>query len=98
MLNSNWVTIQFFVSDNGVFEVTGHQQDYRKMRCTCPDFSRLTRCKHVKFSREKIAEDDGVLSLKIPEDVTDEEMDAMVDGQIELRDLLLRYGKVVYIP
>lgn len=98
MSNDDWVTIQFFVSDDGTYEVQGSHKDYRKMKCTCAEFNPLRRCKHVKYMRNHIEDNDGVFSLRIPDDVGDEEIDAVVNGETDFRDMLLRYGKVVYIP
>lgn len=98
MANGDWITIQFFVSDDGTCEVQGSHKNYRKMKCTCSDFNTLTRCKHVRYMRRYIDKNDGVFSLRIPDTVGDDEIDAVVNGDANFRDMLLKYGKVIYIP
>jgi hypothetical protein len=48
--------------------------------------------------RRYIDKNDGVFSLRIPDTVTDDEIDAVVNGDANFRDMLLKYGKVIYIP
>jgi catalase len=106
MPESDWITVQFFVSDTGACEVQGNKDDYRKMRCTCSKFNWITRCKHVKYVRNHIKVNKGIFSIDISEhvsvDLSDEdsndELDTILSGNFEFRDILLKYGKVVYLP
>jgi hypothetical protein len=48
--------------------------------------------------RNHIESNEGVFSIRIPDNVEDEEIDAVVNGETDFRDMLLRYGKVIYLP
>jgi hypothetical protein len=98
MPESDWITVQFFVSDTGACEVQGNKDDYRKMKCTCSKFNWVTRCKHVKYVRNHIKFNKGVFSINISENESDEDLDAVLSGDFDFRDILLKYGKVVYLP
>lgn len=95
--NDEWTTVQFFVSDTGACEVQGRHNNHRKLRCTCQDFNPITRCKHIKYVRNSIKSNDGVFSIDIIDNGS-EELDKLMTGEIDFRELLLRYGKVVYLP
>lgn len=95
---SDWVTIQFFVSDDGTFEVEASNKNYRRMKCNCTDFNKFLGCKHVKYVRQYIDENDGMFSVKMPDDMSDSELEDVINGDTNFRDILLKYGKVVYLP
>ena len=95
---SDWFTIQMFLLDDGVCEVLGHTDDYRKMRCTCSSYTPIGKCKHVKFSRKKMEETEGVLHLTIPPSVTDDEADSIMRTSESFREFVIKYGKVEYLP
>jgi hypothetical protein len=68
------------------------------MKCTCQDFNPITRCKHVKYVRNHIKVNKGVFSIDISDEGSDEDIDAVINGDLDFREILLRYGKVVYLP
>lgn len=95
---SDWCTVQLFISDDGVCEVLGHVDDYRKLKCTCNSYSPVGKCKHVKFMRKYMDENEGTLQLTIPERATDDEIDDAMTDHDEFRRFLIKYGKVEYLP
>jgi hypothetical protein len=91
-----WRTIQFFVDneDLSVSEVSVDAMNSKKVRCDCGKFSKMARCKHVKFVRERMQSNGGVFNLTIPNHVDDEEaIDALQDTEL-FRELILKYGKI----
>jgi hypothetical protein len=96
-MDISWRTVQFFLDDEGVSEVEVDQENNSKVRCDCLQFNRAARCKHSKYVKEKIAENDGHYALEVPVDVDDEEaLVAMVDATA-FRTFVMKYGKVVVL-
>jgi hypothetical protein len=87
-----------FVSDDGVCEVLGNHDDYRKMKCTCIAWNPLGKCKHVKHMRKAMDENGGILNVSLPESATEEEVDAAMYSVDNFRALMVKYGKIEYIP
>jgi len=93
-----WRTIQLFINEEGVVdEVSLDTDNTDKMRCTCQQFKRAARCKHTKFMREKIEQTDGVISLFIPNHMSDAEANEALGDVHAFRDLILKYGKIEYL-
>lgn len=92
-----WRTIQLFLSDDGVYEVEAATEDYSKMRCTCAGFKTAKKCKHTRHVKKRIEENNGTYAIRIPEDISDEEIQfAMADPEI-FRDLLIHHAKIEVI-
>lgn len=94
-----WRTVQLFLNndDFGISEVSVDALNARKIRCNCNKFSKMGRCKHVKFIREKMDKTGGVFNLTIPPEVPDEEaFDALGDTDL-FRELVVKYGKIEVI-
>lgn len=67
-VSSLWRTVRFFISDDGVDEVSfdaGGRVD--ALRCTCEDFKRKAGCSHVAFVRS-VDYEDGLISIEVPAD------------------------------
>jgi hypothetical protein len=89
----DWRTVQFFISlEDGVSEVSIDALNPRKVRCSCRNFSRTARCKHTKFVKDKMDENDGHFSVHIPSDVSDEEGIAAIMKPDTFREFILKYG------
>lgn len=95
---SDWLTVKMFITEDGIAEVLGHVEDYRKLRCTCPQFVSSSRsCRHTKFTRKYLDENDGNMKLTLPPEASDDEVfDAMADTD-KFREMVIKYGKVEYI-
>lgn len=98
MALNDWFTVQLFLSDEGACEVLGHADDYRKLRCTCSAYGPVAKCKHVKFMRKFMDDNGGMMTLKIPEDATDDEIEFGMSSAEEFRKLVIKYGKIEYLP
>lgn len=98
-MSTDWRTVQLFLDETnvGVFEVQIDSDDSRKVRCDCPAFGNSSRCKHVKFVKNTMAENDGNYAIQIPEEISDEEaLEAMSDPEA-FRDFIIKYGTVEVI-
>lgn len=92
-----WRTVQMFLGEEGVSEVSVDTEDSTKIRCSCAVFQRNARCKHSKYMREKIQTRKEAVQIKIPEHVTDEELEAVFTDAESFRDFVIKYGKVVVL-
>jgi hypothetical protein len=96
-MDINWRTVQVFLETAGVFEVEVDQTNNKKARCTCPAFGNSARCKHVKFVKQQMEQNDGHYSVSIPVDIPDEEAIKAMATAEDFREFILKYGKVEVI-
>lgn len=93
----DWRTVQLFLGDEGVSEVSIAEHDSSKVRCTCSVFASSSKCKHTRWVRIRMEENNGVFSVKVPDTMDDEEaMDALQNTE-NFRDFVIKYGKVVVL-
>lgn len=93
-LDIEWRTVQLFVSDEGVSEVEVDSDNPNKVRCTCTNFKSAARCKHTRFIKKAMEENNGHYNIQIPSDVPDEEaVIAMLDREL-FRKFIIKYAKV----
>jgi hypothetical protein len=92
-----WRTVQLFLEDYGVVEVEVDQENHNKARCTCQGFQRLAKCKHIKFVKDAMEENDGHYSIQIPVDVDENIAIAAMKSAESFRDFVIKYGKVEVI-
>lgn len=90
-----WRTIQFFINQEGITsEVYIDNANPAKIKCTCITFSKIARCKHVKFIRDKMEENEGVLNVVFPAEADDDEIEHSKEDLELFRKLILKYGKI----
>lgn len=94
MSDIDWRTVQLFIGEEGVSEVSLDVENSRRVRCTCSMFSTMARCKHVKYVKKKVADNNGNYSVYIPEDVEDEEAIEALSNAESFRQFVLDYGKI----
>ena len=97
-MSPTWQTLQLFLSDDGVHEVEATSDDYRKMRCTCSVYKTGKRCKHIRFIRRHVEDNDGNYSIYIPEHLTEGELDEALESPETFRELLIHYSRIEVIP
>jgi hypothetical protein len=93
-MTTNWRTIQLFLSEEGVCEVEADADDYSRMKCSCPGFSKVKRCAHTKHVKKRIEDNNGVYSIRLPEDLTEEELAEAMESSESFRQLIVRYAKI----
>lgn len=91
---TDWRTVQVFLSDDGVFEVEADAEDYTRMRCTCSPFKSGKKCRHTKHVKKRIDDNGGTYSIMLPEDVSDDEVEAAMETAESFRNLIIKYAKV----
>lgn len=93
-MDIDWRTIQMFIGEDGVAEVELDAENSSKIRCSCKSFYKSARCKHTKFVKSHMQENDGHYAIQVPVDISDEEaLDAMSSSDT-FRKFILKYGKV----
>jgi len=93
----DWRTVQLFLDDSGVSEVEIDAEDSRNVKCTCKAFYKSSRCKHTKYVRNEIENNDGNYAIKVPVDIDDDEaLEAMASSET-FREFIIKYGKVEVI-
>lgn len=96
-METSWRTVQMFLDEEGVYEVEIDQDDPTKVRCTCPSFSKSSKCKHVKHVKEVMSANAGHYSINIPVDIDETEaFDAITDPDL-FRNFVIKYAKVEVI-
>jgi hypothetical protein len=89
--------IQVFLTQGSVpgpsvYEVS--QTNDNTLVCTCPGYRGRGSCKHVKFVRARIEENDGVYPLEITYKATLEDATKAKQSNKDFRDFVLKFGKI----
>lgn len=91
---TEWLTVQVFLSEDGVFEVEANSDDYRKMRCNCSGFFSSKKCRHTKHIRKRIEDNGGTYSILLPDDLSDDAVEEAMSSSESFRDLIIHHAKV----
>lgn len=93
-MDITWRTLQLFLGDEGISEVSFATHDKRKLRCTCLGFSSIGKCKHTRFVKACLDKPEGNYAIQIPYDIPEEEADIAMETEEAWREFILKYGKV----
>jgi len=90
---SYWQVTQFFLSETGVHEVEINVSS-AKLRCNCDGFGKRTSCKHIRYVRTRMDDNDGVYPTEISNKAS--KLDAAMASKDPkaFRQLLVNYGKI----
>jgi hypothetical protein len=97
VMEIEWRTIQMFVGEEGVSEVSVDNDNPNKFRCTCSSFMSVGRCKHTKFMRNKLKNGASKVSITIPDSVDTDELESIFNDVDAFRDFVIKYGSVEYL-
>lgn len=95
-MDIEWRTIQLFLGEDGVAEVSVDATNPKKLTCTCKQFPSLAKCKHVRWVRDRMA-GTGVYNVSIPDHISDKEAETALSDSDLFRDLVIKYGTVEVI-
>jgi hypothetical protein len=90
---SDWQATQIFLSDTGVHEVQINL-DSARLRCDCPGYSSRSQCKHTRFVKSKMLENDGVYPVEVSNKASAEESEEARLDPSSFRKFLFKYGRV----
>ena len=96
-MDIDWRTVQLFLGDEGVSEVQIDSENSTKVRCSCNAFSKSARCKHARFVKNQIGNNDGHYSIHVPLDISDEYAFTAMSSADAFREFIIKYGKVEVI-
>lgn len=96
-MDISWRTVQLFLDPDGIAEVEVDADKNSRVRCTCVSFSRVARCKHVKFVKEKMSGNDGHYAIQIPVHIDEFEAVQAIKTSEGFRNFVLKYGKIEVI-
>lgn len=90
---SYWKAMQLFLSETGVHEVEVNSSSL-KLRCNCSGFSLRKSCKHIRFVKSRMNDNDGVYPTEISRKASN--IDTLVASKDpeSFRKLLINYGKI----
>lgn len=94
---THWRTVQFFLEDYGVVEFEIDLIDNRKVRCNCPDFKVLSKCKHMQHAHNVMAGNNGHYSIDVPVDVDEDSAVLAIHESSLFRAFIIKYGKVLVL-
>lgn len=90
---SYWKAMQMFLSDTGVHEVEIHMSSL-KLRCNCDGFGFRSSCKHTRFVKTRMNENDGVYPTAISNKVSKIDAAEASKDPSAFRKLLISHGKI----
>ena len=96
-MTNTWRTVQMFIEEAGVFEVEVDSDNKNKVRCSCPAYSNSSRCKHTKYVKSAMDQNDGHYTIQVPVDVDDDAAANAMDSAEAFRDFIIKYAKVLSI-
>lgn len=88
-----WRTVQLFLSPTGVYEVQLRPND-TTAKCSCPSYKLHEACKHTRFVKARMDENDGQYAILVPDDVPEEVTDQANKSAESFRDFILKYARV----
>jgi hypothetical protein len=89
--------VQVFLSPTqtpgpSIFEVSVKENG--SLSCTCPGFKGRMTCKHVKFVKARINNNNGTYPLEISNRATDDEASKAKESNSTFREFVIRFGKI----
>ncbi len=85
---NEWRTVQFFLTQNGVFEV--ETDSAGKYRCSCGK----EMCSHCRFVQKKAQDNGGNYPVRVSTRASDREIQRAQKNPRKFRDLVVKYARV----
>lgn len=93
-VESDWRTVQLFLTKDSIAEVEVNSANSREVRCNCKSYQSFGRCNHVKYVKKHMQENNGHYTISIPQEI-DEDLAEMAMGDSEMfRQFIIDYAKV----
>lgn len=93
---NDWQITQLFLSDTGVHEVDVHISN-SKLRCSCPGYESRRSCKHTRFVKTRMEENDGIYPTEVSTRASKIDTVVASNDPEAFRKLLINYGKIEVI-
>jgi hypothetical protein len=97
-VNEEFRLVQVFLSQTqtpgpGIYEVSV-QEGTEKLSCTCPGFKGRATCKHVKFVKTRIENNNGNYPLEISSRASKDDADKARQSNTDFREFVIKFGKI----
>ena len=89
----SWRTVQLFISPTGVYEVQLSPEE-ADPRCSCATYKVRNACKHTKFIKTRMAENDGHYAILVPDNIPEELAEQANETAEKFREFVLKYARV----
>lgn len=93
MSESDWRTVQMFLTTSGVYEVEINIEDY-DVRCSCLGYKTRLTCAHVSAVDKAAKNNGGTYPIKISSRASEEDSEVAQVSKEAFREFVLKYGKV----
>jgi hypothetical protein len=93
-MTNTWRTVQLFLGSDGVSEVEINSVDSAQVRCNCKAFKTSSRCKHFRFVKTSMANNNGHYTIQVPEETPDDAAADAMGSAEEFRAFIIRHAKV----
>lgn len=89
--------VQVFLSNTknpgpGIYEVMVDKED--KLICTCPGYVSRKTCKHVRFVKNRIENNNGNYPLEISSKATQEDATVAQSSNKAFREFVVKFGRI----
>jgi hypothetical protein len=89
--------LQVFLSQTktpgpGIYEVSGDEQG--DVYCTCPGFKVRNTCKHSRFVKSRIENNNGTYPLEISDRATAADAARAKKSDKDFREFIIKYGRI----
>ncbi len=97
-VNEELRLVQVFLSQTqtpgpGIYEVSV-QEGTERLFCTCPGFSGRGSCKHTKFVKARIENNNGNYPLEISNRASKDDADQARISNSKFREFIIKFGKI----
>ena len=103
-MEENWRIVQLFLGKTltlkdslELHEVAMLVTNSDVLKCTCASYKRYDSCTHTTHVSKKIKNNNGIFSLQVPEDFSDEEALEALESETSSRNFMINYGKIEVI-
>jgi hypothetical protein len=97
-VNEELRLVQVFLSQTqtpgpGIYEVSV-QEGTERLFCTCPGFNGRGSCKHTKFVKARIENNNGNYPLEISNRASKDDADQARISNSKFREFIIKFGKI----
>jgi hypothetical protein len=88
-MDIDWRTVQLFIGEEGISEVQLDSSTGKKVRCNCQTFQKSARCKHQRWVKKKMMENNGVFTVTISDSMDEELVWDAMQSQDRMREFII---------
>ena len=98
-MESEWRTVQIFLDETmaGVFEVQVSSHNSKKLICSCNDYSTSAKCRHVRYVKTAMDNNNGHYAIQIPASAADDGEIESINTAEDWRNFVVKHAKVIVL-